>query len=93
MKQKWGESLSSTFSLGLLKFIVFLLLAIPVYLIAVNISVILGAGLAVIAGLLVFAVFSAAETIFISSVYHNITGDIQDHFDQQLVDGLFIAKK
>ncbi len=93
MKEKWGESLSATFSLGLIKFIAFLILAVPIYLITVQLSVIVGISLAVIAGFLVFSIFSAAETIFISSVYHNITGNIDDHFDQQLVDSLFVQKK
>lgn len=93
MKEKWGESLASTFSMGLIQVIVFLLLAIPVFFIAVYVNFALGIFLGIVAGFLVFAVFSAAETIFISSVYHNITGKLDDHFDQQLVDSLFTAKK
>ncbi len=93
MKAKWGESLSSTFSLGLIRMIVFLIAAVPIFLVAVYINTILGITLAIIIGFLVFAVFSAAETIFISSVYHNITGDIQEHLDQQMVDNLFVVKK
>lgn len=92
MKEKWGESLASTFSLGLIQTLVLLLLAIPVVLIAVYVHVIAAVVVAVLAGFLSFAVFSAAETLFISSVYHNITGKLEDHFDQQLVDSLFEKK-
>ena len=93
MKAKWGESLSATFSLGLIRFIVFLLASVPIFLIAVYVNIILGIGLAVIAGFLIFAIFSAAEIIFISSVYHNINGNLDDHFDQQLINNLFVVKK
>jgi len=93
MKQKWGESLSSTFSLGLIQLAVFLLAAIPIVFIAVYLNMLLGVGLGIMAAFLIFAVFSAAETIFISSVYHNVTGNIDDHFNQQIVDSLFEGKK
>jgi hypothetical protein len=93
MKAKWGESLGATFSLGLVQMVVFIVAAIPIVLIAVYINLIAGVVLGLMAGFLIFAVFSAAETLFISSVYHNITGNIDDHFDQQLVDSLFVVKK
>ncbi len=93
MKEKWGESLGSTFSLGLIKLVVFLLAAVPLVLIAMYVNILLCAGLAIMTAFVIFAVFSAAETIFISSVYHNITGNIDDHFNQQVIDGLFVVKK
>jgi hypothetical protein len=92
MKEKWGESLASTFSLGLIQTVVLLVLAIPVFLIAVYVNLYVGVFLGIVAGFLSFAIFSAAETLFISSVYHNITGKLDDHFDQQLVDSLFAKK-
>lgn len=92
MKEKWGESLASTFSLGLIQTLVLLLLLIPVVLIGMYVNVIVAVAIGVLAGFLSFAVFSAAETLFISSVYHNITGKLDDHFDQQLVDSLFQKK-
>lgn len=92
MKEKWGESLASTFSLGLIQTVVLLVLAIPVFLIAVYVNLYVGVFLGIVAGFLSFAIFSAAETLFISSVYHNITGKLDDHLDQQLVDSLFAKK-
>lgn len=92
MKEKWGESLGSTFSLGLIQLIAFIIAAIPCVLIGMYIS----HGAAIALGLMLFfvilAVISAAETIFISSVYHNVTGDVEEHFNQQLLDGLFERK-
>ena len=93
MKEKWGESLGASFSLGLIQFLVILLTAIPVILIMVYINVIAGALLGATAAIIIFAWFSAAKTLFVSSVYHNITGNLNDHFDQQIIDSLFVAKK
>ena len=93
MKQKWGESLSATFSMGLIQMLVFLIVIIPFAIIAMYINILLGAGLAIMATFIVFAVFSAAQTIFVSSVYHNVTGTIDDHFNQQIIDSLFVQKK
>ena len=93
MKEKWGESLGATFSLGLVQFLAFLIAAIPVLLIAVYISLFAGILLGVLTTILIFAIFSAAQTLFISAVYNNITGNLNEHFDQQIIDGLFIVKK
>lgn len=92
MKEKWGESLAATFSLGLIQTLVFLLAMVPIFLIASYVNIFIGIALAVVVGFLIFAVFSATQTIFISSVYHNITGKIDDHFDQKLIDSLFVKK-
>jgi hypothetical protein len=36
---------------------------------------------------------SAAQTIFIAAVYHNVTGNPVEHFNQKLIDNLFEPKK
>lgn len=93
MKNKWGESLGATFSLGLVQMVVVILAAIPVFLIAAYVNVFAGIFIGIMAGVTIFAVFSAAQTIFISSVYNNVTGNIDEHFNQQIIDSLFTAKK
>ncbi|CAN5434007.1 DUF6159 family protein [soil metagenome] len=93
MKNKWGESLGATFSLGLVQMAAVLLAAIPVFLIAAYINIFAGIFIGIVAGVAIFAVFSAAQTIFISSVYNNVTGNIDEHFNQQIIDSLFTAKK
>jgi hypothetical protein len=93
MKNKWGESLGATFSLGLVQMVVVILAAIPVCLIAGYVNMFAGIFIGIIAGVTIFAVFSAAQTIFISSVYNNVTGNIDEHFNQQIIDSLFTAKK
>lgn len=93
MKDKWGESLGATFSLGLVQTVVILLLMIPVAMIAFYANIYAGIVIGVMVAFVVFAVFSAAQTIFVSSVYNNVTGSIEEHFNQQLIDGLFETKK
>lgn len=92
MKEKWGESLSATFSLGLIKFVAILLIALPCGLIASYINPFAGIALGILLVFVVLTVISAAETVFISLVYQNINGSVEAHFDQQLIDGLFSKK-
>jgi len=92
MKDKWGESLAAGFSFGLIQFLGFLIVGVPLFLLAGAVNIFLGIALAVAGMFIVMSVLSAAQTIFISAVYHNINGDVNKHFDQQLVDGLFVQK-
>ena len=39
---------------------------------------------------IVLAVMSAAKTIFISAVYHNVTGDPVEQYYQTMIDDLFV---
>ncbi len=92
MKQKWGESLGANFSFGLIQFIGMIVVGLPLFFIGNIFSPIIGIGLAVAGVFTVMAIISAAQTIFISAVYHNITGDPVKHFNQQMVDQLFDKK-
>ena len=92
MKEKWGESLAATFSFGLINFLSFFIIGLPLYLLGSLIHPLVGAALAVLGILLVAAILSAAQTIFVSAVYHNINGDPVKHFDQQMVERLFNKK-
>ncbi len=89
MGEKWGESLGATFSFGLVQFIAILLLCVPLFLIGMLVHVVLGIVLAILGVMLIMAVFSASQTIFVSAVYHNIAGDPVKHFNQQTIDNLF----
>src|SRR5215207_1479504 len=92
MREKWGESLGAAFSFGLVQLIAVLVVGLSLFLIGSLIHMIAGIVLALLGVLLVSAVISAAQTIFISAVYHNITGDPVRHFDQQMIDNLFVKK-
>ncbi|MEI9958017.1 MAG: hypothetical protein WDM90_17325 [Ferruginibacter sp.] len=92
MKEKWGESLGATFSLGLIQFVALIIIIIPCALLAVYVNPVLGIALGVLLVFIVMTIISAAQTIFVSLVYQNINGNINDHFDQQLIDGLFQKK-
>jgi hypothetical protein len=56
------------------------------------VHLLLGVVLAMLALFLIIAVLSAANTIFIAAVYHNVTGNPVQHFNQQMVDNLFEEK-
>ena len=92
MKQKWGESLSSSFSFALIQLLGILIVGLPLYFIGAAIHPIAGIAFAAAGVFIVISIISAAQTIFISAVYHNITGDITKHVDQQMVDQLFQKK-
>ena len=92
MRQKWGESLGATFSFGLIQFIAIIVLMIPCFFLGAMIHPIAGVALAILGGFLISAVFSAAQTIFVSAVYHNITDEPVKHFNQQMIDNLFQKK-
>ena len=92
MKQKWGESLGMAFSFGLLRFIGGIIVATVFFLLGYFIHPVLGIVLAGIALLTLITILNAAETIFISAVYHNVTGDPVKQFNDQLVDSLFESK-
>jgi hypothetical protein len=93
MKEKWGESLGGTFSLGLIQLVALIVVSVSLFLLGAVYHVLAGVLLAILGAMLVFAVMSATQTIFISAVYHNITGDPVKEFNQQMIDNLFERKK
>ncbi len=92
MREKWGESLAGNFSLGLIQFIGVLVVGVVFFMIGYIIHPMAGVALAILGCFIVTAIISAAQTIFVSAVYHNITNEPTVHFSQQLIDGLFEEK-
>lgn len=93
MRQKWGESIGAGFSFGLIQLAgIFLSLAAG-FIIGAVIHPIAGIATGLLCILLLQTVISTMQTIFVSSVYHNVTGDPVENYDQQFVDNLFISKK
>lgn len=93
MKNKWGESLGATFSLGIIQFFGAVLAAVLLYFIGSIFDPIVGVSLAIVGVFLVISIISAAETIFVAAVYDGIDGDLDKHFDKQMIDDLFETKK
>jgi hypothetical protein len=93
IRQKWGESLGGTFSFALIQFVCMLIVGVIFYVIGSFIDPVAAIVLAIVGGFFVFSIISAAEMVFVSAVYHNINGDVDDHFSQQMVDDLFEQKK
>ena len=92
MKEKWGESLGAGFSFGLVRLVAVLVVGGGLFLIGSIFDPFVGVVLAVLGVLLVSAIISAAHTVFVSAVYHNVTGDPVEHFNQQMIDNLFERK-
>jgi hypothetical protein len=76
----------------LIQFPGFIVIGIPLFLLGMLINPFAGIALAVASLFIIMAIISAAQTIFVSAVYHNINGDPTEHFNQQLIDGLFVKK-
>lgn len=93
VREKWGESLAAGFSFGLIHFLAIVALAIPAFIIGALIHPIAGIVAALAGIFLLSAIFSALRSIFVSAVYNNITGNPDEHFNQQLVDDLFTEKR
>ena len=92
MKEKWGESLGASFSFGLIHFVAIVVVAGTLGVIGLLIHPLVGITLALLGVLLVAAIMSAVHTIFVSAVYHDVTGSPVKHFNQALADNLFISK-
>ena len=92
MKEKWGESLGSTFSFGLLRLLAFVIICLPLFFVGRLINPIAGIVLMALGAFFVMAVSSAAQTIFVSAVYHNMNGDPVKNFDVQFANNLFRTK-
>jgi hypothetical protein len=92
MKKKWGESIGAGFSFGLIQLGAIAIIAIIAFAISA-INIILGIAVGVLLLLLVSVIMSTVKTIFISAIYHNITGDPVELYNQQFIDNLFETKK
>lgn len=92
IKEKWGEGLGAGFSFGFINLLGMLLICLPLGILGFMVHPIIGIGLALMAFFVLMAVTSAAKVIFVGAVYHNLKGDVTEHFDQQLIDNLFIEK-
>jgi Family of unknown function (DUF6159) len=93
MREKWGQSIGAGFSFGLIQLGGIIVIGIIAFAIGATIHPIAGIAVGVLGFLLLITVLSAAQTIFVSSIYHNITGDPVENYNQQFVDNLFVSKK
>jgi len=90
MKEKWGEKIGASFSFGLIQ-VIAILMVVALAAVMAAIHPIIGIAVAALGVAFVLAVMSAAQSIFISAVYHNITGDPVEHY-QTMIDDLFVQK-
>lgn len=92
MKEKWGESIGAGFSFGLIQLGAIAVIALVGFAVAA-INIIAGIMIAVLLLLLMGVIMSTVKTIFISAIYHNITGDPVELYNQQFIDNLFETKR
>jgi len=89
MKKEWGETIGANFSLNLVGGLIFLIIGIIGAVVSSTINEQLGIYMFVFGALAAITITSALSTIFVSAVYHHVTGDLNDHFNQQILEGLF----
>jgi hypothetical protein len=92
MKEKWGESIGAGFSFGLIQLGGIAIIALLAFAVSA-INIIAGITIGVLLLLLFSVIMSAVKTIFISAIYHNITGDPVELYNQQFIDNLFETKR
>ena len=92
MKEKWGESIGAGFSFGLIQLGGIAIIAMIAFALSA-INIIAGIAIGVLLLLLFSIIMSAVKTIFISAIYHNITGDPVELYNQQFIDNLFETKR
>jgi len=92
MKQKWGESLGATFSFALIYIIAILLATVIFVILNSTLGPVVAIAVAMLLMFIIAAIMSAAQTIFVSAVYHNVNDEPIKHFTQQTIDNLFVKK-
>ena len=92
MKEKWGTGITANFSIGLISFLVMILIAIA----GTGISTLVNeqAGIVVMClGILaVILISSALQSILISAIYNQVSGNDNQHFADPLIKDLFVEK-
>jgi hypothetical protein len=92
MKEQWGESAAATFNFTVIQVLAILCISIPLFVLGLAIHPAVGVALGLLSAFVVMAILSAAQTIFISAIYHKINGDPVQHFNDQFVENLFVYK-
>ncbi len=92
MREKWGEKIGAGFSFGIINIIGFLLILALGFIIGSLVHPLAGIVVGILCLLAMVVIMSAARTIFISAVYHNVTGDPVEHYNDAFIDNLFVSK-
>ena len=92
MKEKWGESIGAGFSFVLIQLGAIAIIAVIAFAVAA-INLIAGIAIGVLLLLLFSVIMSTVKTIFVSAIYHNVTGDPVELYNQQFIDNLFETKR
>ena len=93
MKAKWGESIGAGFSFFLLQLVCLIGIAIVAVIFYALFGTLAAVAIAILGILLMSVIFSAANMVFISAVYQQVTGDPVQDFENDAIDSLFIKKE
>lgn len=95
IKEKWGESIGANAGIGIVGFVGFLLIALPIGVIFALVNPILGIVMGVLTAMLISVVMSAANTVFIAAVYHHVTNEPMEvqPYNPEILDDVFIVKE
>jgi hypothetical protein len=89
--EKWGQSIRAGSSFGLIQLAGITVIALVAFAVAV-INTVAGIAIGVLLFLLMSVMISTAKTIYIIAIYHNITGDPVELYNQQFIDNLIETK-
>jgi len=92
IRQKWGIAVGGAFNFIFIQFIAMVFILIFAITIGTFLNVFAGIGIAIGGAIMLLTVMSAARSIFVCAVYHNIKGEPIAHFEQEFVEKLFIIK-
>jgi hypothetical protein len=92
MNEKWGEKIGASFSFRLIQFLGILVTLVVAAMMYVAIHPIASFITAALGIAIVLSVISAAQSIFISAVYHNVIGDPIEQYHQTMIDELFVQQ-
>jgi hypothetical protein len=92
VKEKWGENIGASFSFELIQFLGIVIILAIAGVIYIVIYPVAGISIAAFGIAIILAVMSAVKSIFISAVYHNITGDPVEQYYQTVIDNLFVKQ-
>jgi len=92
MKENWGVKIGASFSFYLLQLLGILVALVFAAIMFVAIHPVAGIITAALGIAIVLAVISAAQSIFVSAVYHNVTGNPVEQYYQTKIDDLFVQQ-
>ena len=91
MKERWGEGLTAGFTFGLINMVA-MIAVVGVAMLLGSLNLYVGIAFGVLGIVTLVTIMSAVNSIFITAIYSGVRGDLNQHFNEQMMDKLFIEK-